>query len=127
LDDQTSVADLCALVERFVSERAWQSYHDPKNLSASIAIEAAELVEVYQWLSNEQSRAAGREANVRQRTREELADVLIYCLALANALEIDLSEAILEKMTANEHKYPADAVRGRLGPTPVEDTTCPST
>ena len=58
---------------------------------------------------------------------EELADVLIYCLALANALEIDLSEAILEKMTANEHKYPADAVHGRLGPTPVEDTRCPST
>ena len=127
LDDQTSVADLCAVVERFVSERQWQSYHDAKNLSASIAIEAAELVEIYQWLDNAQARAASREPGIRQRTREELADVLIYCLALANALEIDISEAIHAKMSANAQKYPADAVRGRLGPAPVEDTSCPST
>ena len=126
MDDQTSVADLCAVVERFVSERHWQPYHDPKNLSTSIAIEAAELVEIYQWLDNEQSRAASREPDIRQRTREELADVLIYCLSLANALEIDISEAIQAKMKANATKYPVDAVRGRLGPTPVEDTPCPS-
>ncbi|MBN1640627.1 MAG: nucleotide pyrophosphohydrolase [Anaerolineae bacterium] len=127
MDDQTSVADLCAFVEQFVAERQWQPYHDPKNLSASIAIEAAELVEIYQWLDNAQARAAGRDPGIRQRTREELADVLIYCLSLANALAIDLSEAIRDKMAANALKYPADAVRGKLGPTPVEDTSCPLT
>ena len=125
LDEQTTIADLRALVERFVSDRQWQPFHDPKNLSASIAIEAAELMEIYQWLSREQALALSQHPQVRQDTSEELADVLIYCLSLANALEIDISSAIQEKMATNEHRFPADTSRGRLGHLP-EDSTCPS-
>lgn len=115
MDDQTTIAHLRKLVRDFILEREWQSYQDPKNLTMSIAIEAAELLEVYQWLTNEQATAAGKGAKARQRTREELSDVVIYCLALANALDIDLSQAIMEKMTANAVKYPLETSRGKLG------------
>lgn len=125
MDEQTTIADLCALVRRFVSDRQWQHFHDPKNLSASIAIEAAELMEIYQWLTREQALALSQDPRVRHDTSEELADVLIYCLSLANALEIDISRAIQEKMAINERRFPADTVRGQLGHFP-EDNACPS-
>jgi len=114
LDSQTTVADLRAIVHQFVSERDWQPFHNPKNLSTSIAIEAAELMEIFQWLTSEQSLTAGHEPGIRQHTREELADIVIYCLALANAMDVDLSRAIEEKMVANAVKYPIETFRGRL-------------
>ena len=114
MDEQTTVADLRNLVQQFVSERQWQPYHSPKNLSSSIAIEAAELLEIFQWMTGEQSCHAGMEPATRQHTREELADVLIYCLALANALQLDITQAIKDKMVANATKYPVSQVRGRL-------------
>ena len=114
MDDQTTIAELSQLVRQFVSEREWQSYQDPKNLSSSIAIEAAELVEIFQWLTNAQSWDAGRSSDTRQHIREELADVVIYCLALANVLDIDLDQAVREKMVLNAEKYPVETSRGRL-------------
>ena len=114
LDEQTTVADLSAIVRRFVVEREWEPFHSPKNLSSSIAIGAAELMEIFQWLTSEQSRGALQDPHTLQRVREELADVLIYCVALANVLGIDLSQAIRDKMAANAAKYPVEAVRGRL-------------
>ena len=114
MDEQTTVADLSAIVQRFVVEREWEPFHSPKNLSGSIAIEAAELMEIFQWLTSEQSRDALQDPHTLQRVREELADVLIYCVALANVLGIDLSQAIRDKMAANAAKYPVEAVRGRL-------------
>jgi len=125
LDEQTTIAELRALVRRFVADRQWQPFQDPKNLSDAIAVEAAELMEVYQWLTCEQALAVSQHPQVRQHTCEELADVLIYCLALANALEIDISRAIQDKMAVNARKYPPDVSRGRLGRFP-EDSTCPS-
>lgn len=125
MDDQTTIAELRALVRRFVADRQWQPFQDPKNLSDAIAIEAAELMEVYQWLTREQALAVSQHPQVRQHTCEELADVLIYCLALANALEIDISCAVQDKMAANARRYPPDVSRGRLGHFP-EDSTCPS-
>jgi NTP pyrophosphatase (non-canonical NTP hydrolase) len=115
LDDQTTIARLRKMVNDFVSERDWQSYQDPKNLSMSVAIEAAELLEVYQWLTNGQATRASQDPSTWQRTREELSDVIIYCLALANALDIDVSQAISEKMISNAVKYPTETSRGRLG------------
>jgi dCTP diphosphatase len=114
LDDQTTVADLRAVVHQFVAEREWQPFHDPKNLSSSIAIEAAELMEIFQWLTNEQSLIAEHKPDIRQHAREELADIVIYCLAMANALDIDLSQTIREKMVSNCLKYPKETFRGRL-------------
>lgn len=114
MDDHTTIADLRTAVQEFVSERQWESFHNPKNLSGSIAIEAAELIEIFQWLTTEECSQTAHHPSIHRHTREELADVVIYCLALANALEIDLSQAIYEKMAANAAKYPVETSRGRL-------------
>lgn len=111
--DPTTVADLQAAVARFVDERAWQVYHTPKSLSMSIAIEAAELMEHFQWQGNDASRQAAREADVNAAVAGELADVLIYCLALANAAGIDAGQAVLAKLAANQERFPPGRLPSR--------------
>lgn len=113
-DDQTSIADLRAQITAFVAERDWAQFHSPKNLSMAIAIEAAELMEHFQWLTVEESRGLVEEETARGQVLDELADVLIYCFSLANALDVDLSEAIIHKLARNARKYPADEYRGRF-------------
>ncbi len=113
-DTDTTVADLRARVRAFVDEREWTSFHSPKNLSMSIAIEAAELMAEFQWLTGPQSRDALADAAHRQRVHHELADVMIFCLSLANALDMDLSQAVVAKLALNAHKYPAEEYRGRF-------------
>lgn len=115
-DEQTTVAQLRALVRQFVEERNWRQFHSPKNLSMSLAIEAAELMEHFQWLTVEESREASRDPQRRADVAEELADVLAYALALANELQIDVSAALRSKMVKNARKYPADEFYGRFGP-----------
>ncbi|PLX86064.1 MAG: NTP pyrophosphohydrolase [Desulfuromonas sp.] len=95
----------------FVRERDWEQYHAPKNLSMSIAIEAAELMEHFQWLTVEQSKALDAEA--LEEIGEELADIVIYALSMANTLGLDLSETVLAKMAKNIRKYPKEKVRGK--------------
>ncbi len=115
-DADVTVAQLRDLVEDFVARRDWHQFHTPKNLSMSLAIEAAELMEHFQWLTAEQSRAVGGEAEKLAEVGDELADVLCYALALANELRLDLSTALRRKMVKNEQKYPAAEYRGRFGP-----------
>ena len=115
-DPQTTVDELRRLVGEFVDRRDWHRFHCPKNLSMSLAIEAAELMEHFQWLSAEQSRRVARHPGKLAAVAEELADVLCYALAMANQLEIDVSAALCDKMAKNEQKYPADEYRGRFGP-----------
>ncbi|MEJ2208394.1 MAG: nucleotide pyrophosphohydrolase [Anaerolineae bacterium] len=112
-DAGTTVGDLRAAVAAFVDARDWRPFHSPKNLAMSIAIEAAEILELFQWLDNDQAWAAGDDPATRAALAEELADVLIYCLSLSNALDLDLSEAVLSKLQLNEIRYPADEFRGR--------------
>ena len=112
-DAGTPVADLRAAVAAFVDARDWRPFHSPKNLAMSIAIEAAEILELFQWLDNEQAWVAGDDPAVRAALAEELADVVIYCLSLSNALDLDLSTAVLAKLETNEGRYPADEFRGR--------------
>ena len=112
-DASTTVADLRELVRRFVDERDWRQFHPPKNLSMSLAIEAAELMEHFQWIDAAESRRAGDDPAKLAAIREEIADVLCYALALANALNVDLADAIRDKMVKNAAKYPADKSRGR--------------
>jgi NTP pyrophosphatase (non-canonical NTP hydrolase) len=115
-DPKTTIAELRTLVAQFVAARDWQQFHSPKNLSMSLAIEAAELMEHFQWLSTEHSREVIREPEKLAEVGEELADVLCYALALANELGLDVSTAIQRKMAKNEQKYPAEEYRGRFGP-----------
>jgi len=122
--DTTTLADLQAAVARFVDERDWQVYHTPKSLSMSIAIEAAELMEHFQWHGNDASRQITQEPDVRDAVAGELADVLIYCLALANAAGIDAGQAVLAKLARNQERFPPGRLpsRHRLpAPTAVAD------
>ena len=115
-DSQTTVAELRRLVDHFVDQRDWHQFHSPKNLSMAIAIEAAELMEHFQWLSVKESRDLAQQPQRLAAIGEELADVLCYALAMANSLGLDLTTTIRQKMVRNEQKYPADEYRGRFGP-----------
>lgn len=113
-DKDTTLADLRARIAQFVDERDWQQFHDPKNLAMSIAIEAAELMEHFQWLRSDQIEAFLSDEQKLGEVREELADILAYVLSLANRLQIDTSKALLDKMEKNAQKYPAEKYRGRF-------------
>jgi NTP pyrophosphatase (non-canonical NTP hydrolase) len=114
-DQSTSVAQLRQLVADFVAERDWEQFHSPKNLAMSLAIEAAELMEHFQWIDLAASRAIADQPDAKSEVADELADVLCYALAMANTLQIDLSDAVTNKMRKNAIKYPADTFRGRSG------------
>lgn len=116
LDSTTTVAELRRWVAAFVDRRDWRQFHSPKNLSMSLAIEAAELMEHFQWLTVRQSRELARQPEKLAAIADELADVVSYALAMANQLELDLSAALRDKMAKNERKYPAEEYRGRYGP-----------
>jgi NTP pyrophosphatase (non-canonical NTP hydrolase) len=115
-DHHTTVQELRDLVRRFVDARDWRQFHSPKNLSMALAIEAAELMEHFQWITPAASRQVGAETEKLAAVGEELADVVCYALAIANELEIDVSAAMRAKMRKNEAKYPAAEFRGRYGP-----------
>lgn len=102
-DRSCTVEELKQVLRDFVSERHWQRFHTAKNLSLSISIEAAELMEHFQWLTEKEVQAAAYD---RSEVTDELADVACYVLAMANTLDIDLTEAIHRKMIKNRHKYP---------------------
>ena len=112
-DAQTTVRELRELVARFVAEREWQVFHDPKNLSMALAVEAAELMEHFQWARSEELAKVVAAPEVRTAVAEELSDVLCFALALCNVLDLDLAAAIEAKMRKNAAKYPAEAYRGR--------------
>ncbi|MEC9091807.1 MAG: nucleotide pyrophosphohydrolase [Planctomycetota bacterium] len=112
-DQQTRVQSLRDMVEAFVSERDWHQFHSPKNLSMALSVEAAELMENLQWISLEESRQPDEEK--LQNLTEELADVLCYALALANALNIDVASAMKTKMVKNRKKYPVQQYKGYYG------------
>ena len=115
-DSETTVGQLRQAVAEFVGQRDWHQFHTPKNLAMSMAIEAAELMEHFQWLTPEQSRAVAQDPDRLAAVADELADVCCYALAMANELGLDLSAALGEKMAKNEAKYPVDQYRGRFGP-----------
>lgn len=114
-DSTTTVAELRRLIADFVAERDWSKFHSPKNVSMALAIEAAELMEHFQWLTTEASRRLADDPHKLAAVAEELADVIGYCLALANELGIDVSSAMRAKMIKNASKYPAEQYRGRYG------------
>ena len=97
-------------LRNFARERDWEQFHSPKNLAMALTVEAAELLEVFQWLTEEQSR--GLEPAARARADEEIADVLLYLVRLADQLGIDPIAAARRKLEKNARKYPADKARG---------------
>ena len=112
-DTTTTLAALRTAVAAFVAERDWAQFHNAKDLAVSICIEAAELLEEFQWHDAAQVAAASRDPEALERARLELADILVYCLCLSNALEIDVSQAVQDKLALAGRKYPAEAYHGR--------------
>lgn len=97
-------------IRQFGEERDWLQYHSPKNLSMALIVEAAELVEHFQWLTEAQSEDLGAER--LQQVAEELADIQIYLIRLADKLGVNLVDAVNRKIDINAKKYPAEKVRG---------------
>ncbi|MEC4684861.1 MAG: nucleotide pyrophosphohydrolase [Nitrospirota bacterium] len=96
----------------FAEERNWEQFHSPKNLTMALCAEAAELLELFQWLTEEQSREIADSEGDMARVREEVADVFIYLARLADKLGIDIEEEVFKKMALNEKKYPVELSRG---------------
>ncbi len=94
----------------FAAERDWDQFHSPRNLAAALAVEAAELLEPFQWLTDEQSRELSTEA--RAAVEQEMADVLLYLVRLADKLGVDLEQAARTKIALNAEKYPVERARG---------------
>ncbi len=115
-DEQTTVSQLRQIVDQFVAERDWHQFHTPKNLVMSLAVEAAELMEHFQWLTPEQAWQVAEQPEKKAEVGEEISDVFCYLLALANELKLDMSAALEAKMAKNAVKYPAPRYRGLFGP-----------
>ena len=97
-------------LRRFADERDWEQFHSPKNLAMALSVEAAELLEHFQWLTEEQSRRP--RPRELEKMREEMADVLLYLVRLADRLGVDLAHAASAKMKLNAKKYPVRKARG---------------
>lgn len=104
-DDKTTIQELKNFVRAFQMERGWLESQKPRNLAISICLEAAELLELFQWNDNNDEESL-KKANIYQNLKDELADVLIYCLSMASSMNIDVSEIIAQKMDKNAIKYP---------------------
>ncbi|MFT6153708.1 MAG: NTP pyrophosphatase (non-canonical NTP hydrolase), partial [Bermanella sp.] len=99
-------------LQAFADERDWDQFHSPKNLSMALSVEASELVECFQWLTEEQSKNLSPDQY--QAIVDEMADVQIYLLRLATKLNVNILEAVEQKMVKNAAKYPADLVKGSV-------------
>lgn len=108
----SDLARLRDLVRVFVDERDWDQFHTPKNLASALSVEAAELLEHFQWLQTGRTEELG--AAKLKEVRHEMADVLVYLVRLADKLDVDLFQAVEEKMVLNRAKYPAELVRGDM-------------
>ena len=106
------VPALQAELARFAAERDWDQFHSPKNLSAALAVEAAELLEIFQWMTEEESEEVASGGAKAEDVRHELADVQIFLLRLADRLNVDLEGAVKEKMAINGARYPVEMSKG---------------
>jgi len=107
-----NIAAIQQALREFAGERDWDQFHSPKNLAIALAVEAAELLERFQWLKEDESRRLSEKPEDYRAVREEIADVLIYLLRLADQMGIDLEEAVHDKMRKNAEKYPVELAKG---------------
>jgi NTP pyrophosphatase (non-canonical NTP hydrolase) len=103
---------LAAALREFSTASEWSQFHTPKNLAMALSVEAAELLEPFQWLTPEQSMQVASEPNRFVQIAGELADVLIYLVRLADILDIDVNQAVSDKLAANAKKYRVDRAKG---------------
>ena len=111
MENAKSIENLKELLRRFANERDWNKFHTPKNLSMALSVEAAELLECFQWLTPEES--ANLSDQQLKKVTEEAADILIYLTRLSDILDFDLLEAAFSKIDKNAEKYPPNVVFGK--------------
>ncbi|WP_077728666.1 nucleotide pyrophosphohydrolase [Methylocaldum sp. 14B] len=107
-----NIAAIQQALREFARDRDWDQFHSPKNLAIALSVEAAELLERFQWLKDDESHRLAENPEDYRAVREEIADVLIYLLRLADLMSIDLEEAVQEKMLKNAEKYPVELAKG---------------
>ena len=95
-----------AVLKKFSRDRDWEQYHSPKNLAMALTAEVGELVEIFQWLTEEESKGVANNPQTAKAVRDEIADVILYLVQLASVLDVDINEAVTSKITANTKKYP---------------------
>ena len=108
-----NMTELQAKVIQFRDERDWAQYHNPKDLAISLSLEAAELLEVFQWKNLTEVDALKSDFDSQQRVKEELGDIFIYALTLAHEFSLDPTQIVLDKIETNEKKYPVEKVKGK--------------
>ncbi len=111
-ENPSALSQLREALRQFAADRDWDQFHSPKNLASALSVEAAELLEIFQWLSEEQSKRLTPEQLAH--AREEMADVLNYLVRLADKLDVDLLAAAHEKIAQNARKYPVEKSRGSV-------------
>ncbi len=107
----------------FVSERDWDRYHTPKNVAIALSVEVSELLEIFQWMTDKETIALDRDSSRFSRIREEFADSMLYLLRFADLLDIDIEQAVLDKLAKNEEKYPVELSKGDFVKYSERDTT----
>lgn len=112
-DTNAKIVDLKVKIKEFLRERDWEKYQNPKDLAEGICVEAAELLQLFQWMSPEEVRSFNDDPSNVERLKEELADVAIYCLSMADAMNIDLTSSVIRKLESNRKKYPPELYRGK--------------
>lgn len=112
-DQDTPIAELRERWAQFVREREWDQYHSPKNLAMALSVEAAELMEHFLWIDNEESRRVVQDPRRLEQVADEIADVAGVIFALCNSLGLDLATIVRNKMARNEQKYPVERIRGK--------------
>lgn len=116
----TDLAGLQRRLAEFAAARDWQPYHTPKNLVAALSVEASELVEIFQWLTPEESTRVMADPETAHRVRDEVADVLAYLLQLCEVLDVDPLAALSAKIDRNERRFPAPGRTARAAEGPGE-------
>ncbi|MCF7953318.1 MAG: nucleotide pyrophosphohydrolase [Spirochaetales bacterium] len=101
-------------IRTFVAERDWEKYHTPKNVAIALSVEVSELLEIFQWMTDEQAASIQDGSITLKKINEEFADSMIYLLRFADLLNIDIDSAIRDKLKKNEEKYPAESARGEF-------------
>lgn len=113
-ESDSKLNELKSIVKNFIEDREWEQFHSPKNLAMSISIEASELMELFQWLSLEESVKAMETGDIRSNAIDEIADVLIYAITFCNQNNIDIYDAIKQKVEKNIKKYPINSYKGNF-------------
>lgn len=107
-----NVKEYQATLALFAEERDWEQFHSPKNLAMALAGEAGELLEIFQWLTEDQSRRIMESNDTKSKVEEEIADIAIYLIRLCDKLQIDLDKSISNKIEVNKKKYPVEFAKG---------------